>query len=41
VPNVVQHIDHRIKAMRMCSMIVVDSNVEREGINNWSFIDVS
>ncbi len=41
VHDVIQHIVHCIKAMRMCSTRAVDDNAEHDGIDDWSSINVA
>jgi hypothetical protein len=40
VPDVVRHVDHRIKTTSMCSSIVADDDAELDGIDHQSSIDV-
>ena len=40
-PNVESHVVHHAKVMCMCLTIAVDNDVEREGVDNWSSVDVA
>ena len=40
-PNIIQHVVHCIKAMRMSLTIAVDKDAERDYIYDWSSVNVA
>ncbi len=39
--NVIRHVIHRVKVMRMCLMIEMDNNAEHDGIDDRSSVNVA
>ena len=41
MPDIVQHVLHRVEAMHKCSLIAVDVDAYREGVNDLSSVNIA